>query len=156
MTRQHSWRREFAIPIVPLSSIQGEIHRLLDQVRPLGPTPTSADRPEPVPSSWSPAVDLVETPEALTLWADLPGVDPSSVDLTVTGQVLTLRGNRSTSAEGRGHSLERASGPFHRQVDLPCEVNVESIVAEARDGVLTVKLPKADVHLPRTIPVRTG
>jgi HSP20 family protein len=156
MTRQHSWRREFAIPIVPLSSIQGEIHRLLDQVRPLGPSHTPADRPKPEPSGWSPAVDLVETPEALTLWADLPGVDPTSVDLSVTGQVLTLRGERPIATEGRGHSLERASGPFHRQVHLPCEVNVESIEAEARDGVLVVRLPKADVHRPRTIPVRTA
>jgi len=153
--RPGSWRREFS---VPLNALQGELNRLFANYRnigPLGPTPpTEATEIEPV--TWNPAVDLIETPEEITLWADLPGVDPASVDLAVTGRVLTLRGDKppAESGEVRGHTLERLFGPFHRQIALPCEVDIDGIQAEARDGVLKVRLPKSEAVRPRSIPIR--
>jgi HSP20 family protein len=155
MTRYGSWRREFS---APLNALQGELNRLLTHYRnfgSLGPTPAEPTE-EIEPPAWVPAVDMVEAPDQVTLWVDLPGVDPAKVELAVTGRVLTLRGEKAAGEFGaaRSHALERPFGPFFRQVALPSDVDVEKIEAEARDGVLTVRLPKADAVRPRTIPVR--
>ena len=158
MSRIGSWRREFS---APLNALQGELNRLLTQYRnlgPIGPAPAAAEPTEIEPASWVPAVDLVETPEAIQLWADIPGVSPTSVELSVTGRVLTLKGDKGgfDPGEARGHLLERPAGVFYRQVALPSEVDVEAIQAEARDGVLRVLLPKSDSVRPRTIPIKTS
>src|SRR5689334_10237912 len=92
-----SWRREFA---VPLNALQGELNRLIAHYRnlgPFGPAPAAdpAGATEIEPAAWIPAIDLVESPEAVTLWADIPGVDPGSVELSVTGRVLTLKGEKA-------------------------------------------------------------
>src|SRR5207244_8937299 len=125
--RPGSWRREFS---APLNVLQSELNRLFVNFRnvgPLGPTPAPAEATEIEPATWIPPIDLIETPEEITLWADLPGVDPASVDLAVTGRVLTLRGDKppAESGEVRGHALERVFGPFHRQIALPSEVDVD-------------------------------
>ena len=77
--------------------------------------------------------------------AELPGVDPASIDLSVTGNVLTLRGEKRPGEipEGSRPVRERVFGPFHRQVILPGEVNFEGVQAEARDGVLQGPAPEA-------------
>jgi HSP20 family protein len=159
MSRPGYWRREFA---APLNALQGELNRLFAHYRnlglgPLGPAPAEPTEEIEPSATWVPAVDLIETPEEVVLWADLPGVDPAKVDLAVTGRVLTLRGEKAGGELGggsRGHALERQSGPFFRQIPLPSDVDVEAIQAEAHNGVLRVKLPKAEAVRPRTIPVR--
>jgi len=158
MNLSGSWRREFS---APLNALQGELNRLIAQYRnlgPIGPTPSPADATEIDPTAWVPAVDLVESAESIVLWADVPGVDPASIELAVTGRVLTLKGEKPPleSGQGRSHTLERPYGPFHLQVTLPSEVDVEQIAAEARDGVLRVTLPKSEAVRPRTIPIKSS
>jgi len=121
----------------------------------LGPS----QQPPPMdldPSGWSPAIDVFETPEEFVLIAELPGVEPSSIDLSVTGNILSLRGVKlaDTLAESHSPIRERQFGSFHRQVVLSNEVNFEAAQAEARHGVLKVRLPKQEVARPRTIPVQ--
>ena len=87
---------------------------------------------------------------------DLPGVKPDSIDLSLTGNVLSLRGEK-TAVEvpgGHGRSKERPLGSFHRQVTLTEAVDFDRVHAEAKDGVLTVRLPKQEAAKARTIPIR--
>jgi len=154
MPRQTQWRREFS---APLHALQNELNRLLEEywnparVGPGQPPPTDLE-----PAAWVPALDVIETPQEIIVLADLPGVDPSSIDLSVTGNVLTLRGEKRVGdyPEGSGTVRERLSGAFHRQVSLPGEVNFDGVQAEAHDGVLKVRLPKQEEARRRKIPIQ--
>jgi HSP20 family protein len=154
MARFRPWRREFA---VPLHALQSELNRLFDEywnTERFSPGPSSPMDLEP--ASWSPALDLTETQEAYLLTAELPGVDPSTIDLSVTGNVLTLRGVKpaESDVEPAGGLRERQFGPFHRQVVLSGEVDFDAAQAQSRNGVLFIKLPKRETARPRTIPVQ--
>lgn len=168
MIRPGVWRREL---VVPLQSIQAELNRLFDEYwRPPGepgPEPTSstaaADPAGPAAAAsagWTPAIDLWESPTELTLVVDLPGVDPASIDLSLAGSVLSLRGSKGSatsppaSASPRGRIRERSAGAFHRQVTLVDEVDFDRVEAQAKDGVLTVRLPKRAAGVPRTITIQ--
>jgi HSP20 family protein len=155
MNRARAWREGFNIP---LGNFQEELNRFLAHYRdlwPLGPTP-EATATDLEPSTWVPNIDLLESPEDIRLWIEIPGIDPSSIDLTVTGPMLTVKGERHAPepAAGRSHLSERSFGPFHRTVPLPSEVDVNAVHAESRNGVLEIRLPKAQDVRPRTIPVR--
>ena len=155
MARLGPWRRELT---TPLFALQSELNRLFDEY--VSPTRYPAGQAPPMdlePASWSPAVDVVETPEAYVVIADVPGVDPASIDLSVTGNVLTLRGVKpdAHATEPSGPLRERSFGPFHRMVVLAGEVDFDAAQAEARNGVLTIRLPKRVAAKPRTIPVQT-
>ncbi len=152
MNRTGFWRQEIA---APLQAIQDEVNRLLTSYRHGGETSGPG---EGEVGGWGPLIDLVELPDTFLLWIDIPGVDPSSIDLSVVGSQLTLRGEKKQSSEatqGRCFTQERPFGPFSRQITLPGEVIVDGIQANAHDGVLEVRLPKAATSRSRTIPVRT-
>ena len=94
---------------------------------------------------WAPVTDIVETPEALTLTAELPGLDSRDVDISVDDGVLTIRGEKTDerTLEGRKyHVLERMYGSFQRTFVLPRTVDASKINAEFGKGVLTVTMPK--------------
>lgn len=155
MNRARAWREGFNIP---LSNFQEELNRFLAHYRdmwPLGPTPEAAPT-DLEPSAWIPNVDVVETPDEIRLWVDVPGIDPASIDLTVAGPLLTIKGERRSPGveKARSHLAERSYGPFFRQIPLPSEVDVSAVQAESRNGVLEIRLPKAQGVRPRTIPVR--
>ncbi len=158
MARPHHsnpWRREFS---APLHVIQSELNRLLEEywnpARVTGAPPSSAMDLEP--TGWNPTIDVFETPSEIILLADLPGVDPSAIDLSLTGNVLSLRGVKVSEDVPESHRpiRERGFGVFHRQIALSEEVKFEAAQAEARNGVLKVRLPKQDAAKPRTIPVQ--
>lgn len=154
MARFGPWRREFA---APLQALQTELNRLFDEYwTPPGRYGPGQTPPMDLePASWSPAIDLVETPEGFVLTAEVPGVDPATIDLSVTGNVLSIRGVKPADEhESSGPMRERQFGPFHRQVALSGEVNFEGIQADARNGVLRIRLPKQETARPRTIPVQ--
>ena len=155
MSRRNPWGRDFS---APLSTLQDELQRLYDHYRGAGATPTGAhahaeSHPEP---GWSPPIDMVETAHEVGLWVDLPGVDPATIELTVTGRILTLRGDkpRDGGDPAQGRTLERPHGPFHRQVELPVDVDVDAIQADAHHGVLAIRLPKVEPSRPQTIPIQ--
>lgn len=155
MIRPGDLRREFA---APLNAFQGELNRLFDHYRHAW-TPGSKEGEERTAAAWTPAVDLYETPDEWILLADLPGVDPSAVELSIDGSVLVIRGEKPAGTpEGATEpvSAERPSGPFLRQVPLTSEVNIDAIQADLRDGVLLVRMPKAEAAKPHSIPIRTA
>ena len=94
-----------------------------------------------------PHVDVTETDDEVRVKADLPGMEAKDFDISVTGNLLTLRGERKEEHEEKGrhyHRIERSCGTFQRSVPLPCEVQVEKAEASFKDGVLTISLPKAE------------
>ena len=111
-------------------------------------------------SNW-PRVDMDETDEAIRVTAELPGVDKDNIDVSVTEDRVTIRGEKKAEEEKKGkgyYKLERSYGSFQRSFYLPCEVEPDHVDASFRNGVLTVILPKSAAarEAIKKIPVRTG
>jgi HSP20 family protein len=105
-----------------------------------------------------PPVNLYETDDAYVLTAELPGVAPGELEITLEGSTVTLRGERKpVTEEGASvHRSERPTGSFRRAIDLPVPIDGEKVEAVHRNGVLTLRLPKAPEHRPRQISVKAG
>lgn len=107
---------------------------------------------------WVPAIDVVEKKDAYVLYAELPGVDASKVDVSFEQNVLTIRGEKQTlpgAADGelRVYAAERVAGSFERAVRLPEFVDGERISAEFSNGLLMVAVPKAKAAQHRKIAI---
>lgn len=104
---------------------------------------------------WTPAADVLEDTEGVTLSFDLPEVDPNEVELHLENAVLTVRGERKAPEKREGMvRLERPHGKFERSFSLPSTLDFEAVRAEAKHGVLTVFIPRRAETKPRTIPVK--
>ena len=107
-------------------------------------------------SAWLPSVDVFEDKEILKIVAELPGLKPEDVKITLENSTLTLRGEKKQVAEEkteRVHRYERSYGSFERSFALPNTVDAEKVAAAFENGVLTVTLPKAEKAKPREIAV---
>lgn len=109
------------------------------------------------PRGTFPPVNLYETEEAYVLTAEVPGVAPEDLEISLEGSTVTLRGQRKpVSEEGASvHRNERLAGEFRRALDLPVPIDADKVEAIHRHGVLTLRLPKAPEHRPRQIRVKT-
>jgi HSP20 family protein len=108
---------------------------------------------------WTPACDIYEDEESVTLRFELAGVEPKDVDVRFENGVLTLRGERKLESEERRenyHRIELGYGTFTRSFALPGTVDAEKIRAESRNGVLVVTLPKRIDARPRSIQVKVS
>jgi HSP20 family protein len=108
---------------------------------------------------WTPACDIYEDEEAVTLRFELAGVEPKDVDVRFENGVLTLRGERKLEKEDRRdgyHRIELGYGTFTRSFSLPGTVDAEKIRAESKNGVLVVTLPKRVEARPRSIQVKVS
>jgi HSP20 family protein len=105
-----------------------------------------------------PALNVWEDGDTLYAEAEVPGVKPEDIDVSVVGGDLTLRGQRrSGQYEGMAyHRQERGVGEFNRVLRLPYEVDANKVEATLNDGVLLIKLPKADSAKPKKIKVSGG
>jgi HSP20 family protein len=104
-----------------------------------------------------PPVNIYTSADGATVTAELPGVKPEDIDLSVVGQSLILRGERKPDDAGDSqtwHRNERAFGQFSRSIDLPFRVDGESVKASCRDGVLEVRLERSEADKPRKITVQ--
>ncbi|MCC5888026.1 MAG: Hsp20/alpha crystallin family protein [Gammaproteobacteria bacterium] len=104
-----------------------------------------------------PAVNLWTGADSVAITAELPGVDPADVELSVKDDVLTLRGSRRASTddtEAAWHRRERSCGQFQRLVQLPFRVDPERVEARFADGVLEVDLKRPEADKPRRIEIR--
>jgi HSP20 family protein len=136
-------------PSRDVTDIQQEMNRLFDSFfgRPMAAT---AER------MWLPLCDMYETRDDLTVTFELPGVREKEVHISVTGDVLTLKGERKWEKEIEEesyHRLERVYGKFERSVPLPVPVQADKVTATYRDGVLEIKLPKAEEVKPKEIKI---
>ena len=107
-------------------------------------------------SRWMPRVDVLDQDEALLVRTEVPGVDPESIDVTVEGGTLTIKGSRSFSAEESEDSYHRKEiyeGSFERTLLLPEGVDPEAVTAASKDGILEITIPKQPEVLPRKVTV---
>jgi HSP20 family protein len=128
-----------------LSQFHDEIGRLFDSR--FSPT-----------TEWAPAVDVKETEKEYVIHADVPGVKPGDIDITLEDGVLTIKGSRNWAdkEEAEGYKrVERARGTFYRRFALPDSADSESVSAKNKDGVLEIVIPKQEKVLPRKIKVNS-
>ena len=110
-----------------------------------------------VTSNWRPAVDIKEEEDRFVILADIPGVDPKDIDITMENGVLTIRGERKEEHEESKEGfrrVERVRGSFYRRFTLPDTADHEKIAAKGKDGVLEVVIPKHAKVQPRRISVQ--
>lgn len=96
-------------------------------------------------SQWLPAIDIKEEKDKFLIAADLPGVDPKNIEISVENNVLTLKGKREETHEetkGSYYRMERTQGQFYRQFTLPSAVDSAHIIAKSKQGVLELTIPK--------------
>jgi HSP20 family protein len=108
---------------------------------------------------WAPVVDIIENDNALTFKAELPGIEPKDVAVTVDNNVLTLKGERRIEKEVRKenyHRMERAYGTFARSFALPAFVDAENVKAEFKNGLLMVTVPKKANAKTRAVEVKVA
>ena len=112
--------------------------------------------PEATTAGWQPAVDIFEEPDAIRLVAEVPGVRPEDVKISVEGNLLTIRGVKEQVAEAKAekvHRYERTYGAFERSFTLAASIDPSKIKATYTLGVLTIMLPKAETAKPHLITV---
>ena len=134
-------------PLRDLARLQDEVNRLFDDRGIRGSESVG----------WTPACDIYEDEESVSLRFELAGVDPKDVDVRFENGVLTVRGERKLEREDKRenyHRVERAYGTFTRSFSLPGTLDPERIKAEAKNGVLQITLPKKAEAKPRAIQVK--
>jgi HSP20 family protein len=108
-------------------------------------------------AEFAPTLDVSETPTEWRVRAELPGVAPEAVQISVTGNVLSLAGEKKSEADETGENWrrsERRYGRFARTLEFPSDVDASRVEARAKNGVLTIVLPKAEASRPKTITVK--
>lgn len=106
---------------------------------------------------WAPAIDVWETSDDIVVSAALPGIAPDDVEVTLTGQTLTLKGEIAADEERSSDQYllrERRYGAFHRQLNLPVRVDSDHVQASFENGVLRLRIPKAAEVRPRQIEIK--
>ncbi|MCA9307465.1 MAG: Hsp20/alpha crystallin family protein [Phycisphaerales bacterium] len=106
---------------------------------------------------WVPALDISETEKDVRVRAEIPGVDPEKLDITINNGVLSISGSKEETKDEEGesfHRVERRYGSFLRQVTLPCDVNEDKVDAEVKAGVLHVRMPKSTAATPKKIAIK--
>lgn len=104
-----------------------------------------------------PMLDIYDTKDDIVVSASLPGVKPEEVDITVTGDLLTIKGEFKQEEETKGRNYvrqERRYGVFSRELKLPVEVKSDKAEAVYENGVLTIKFPKAETAKPKQIKLK--
>jgi HSP20 family protein len=105
---------------------------------------------------WTPAIDISETDDQVLVQAEVPGMDAGDIDVSLEGNVLTLRGEKKDQREEKGenfHRVERQYGSFMRSIQLPTDVVAEKVTATFRNGVLEVTLPKSEEAKPKRVAI---
>ncbi len=131
-----------------LSTLRDEVNRLFDFSWP--------SRDSGLFSGWSPALDVHDDKDGLTVQVELPGVKKDEIDISLHDGVLTVSGERKTDRErqeGETFRSERYFGKFQRSVTLPTAVDAGNVKASYKDGILTIDLPKAEEAKPKQIAI---
>ena len=113
--------------------------------------------PLPMMSMKAPSLDLFDEKDELVVKADLPGMSKEEIEVTVTGSVVTIKGEKKKEEEVKEkdyYRRERSYGSFVRSVELPCEVKSEQIKANFKDGVLEVRMPKTEEAKKKSVAIK--
>jgi HSP20 family protein len=108
-------------------------------------------------AGWCPELDMAETSENIIIKVEIPGLDPKDIDISISGDTLTLKGEKKEEKKENDryyHRVERRYGVFTRSVVLPESVDTENVKAECKNGILEVTLPKVEKAKPKKIAVK--
>lgn len=108
---------------------------------------------------WGLALDVTENENNFTIKASVPGINPDDIDITLSNNVLTIKGEfkeENNVEEEKYHLRERRSGSFGRSVTLPVSVDADAVEADYDNGVLTLTVPKAEEVKPRRISIKAN
>lgn len=114
------------------------------------------DQSNVVTSQWTPRVDIKEEDNRFAIFADIPGVDPKDIEITMEKGILSIKGERkaeATEQNGKLTRIERSHGLFYRRFALPDSADAEGIKAVGKNGVLEITIPKRPETAPRRINV---
>lgn len=115
-----------------------------------------SDQSNVVTSQWTPRVDIKEEDGRFVIFADIPGVDPKDIEITMEKGILSIKGERKSETKeqnGKLTRVERSHGLFYRRFALPDSANAEGIQATGKNGVLEISIPKRPETAPRRISV---
>ena len=136
-----------------LSDFQSQMNQLFDSF--LGQNPGT-----PMERAWTPLADVWETPDEMVIAVEMPGFTEKDIRLSVTGDQVLIQGERRWDGDdpqkATFHRRERWYGKVERAFSLPIPVETSKVVGNFRDGVLTVRLPKAEGIKPREIKIQAG
>jgi HSP20 family protein len=141
----------------PGSEFRSEVNRLFDSFlrEPFGALSDSVT----AWGRWAPAMDVSESDTAITVRAEVPGIDPKEIEITVTGDRLTISGEKKETVEKKDQDVchsESRYGSFSRTVRLPASVDPQHVSAEHANGVVAVTLKKTPAATAKKIPVKTS
>lgn len=148
------WRQKKDLwqPLGELENLQNEMNRLFDfsigrwPVRGMGL----------MEGEWSPTVDVYDSKDNMMVKADIPGMKKEDIDISVHGDILTIKGEKKEETETKENNYvktERFYGSFNRVLTLPSEIDESKVKASYKDGVLDIILPKKEEHKPKQIKV---
>ncbi len=124
-------------PFVEVERIRREFDRLLEELMPR----------EEAERVFAPVVDVYETDQDLVVKAELPGVKKENLEVSIRDNALYIKGEKKEEKEEKTetyHRVERVYGRFERTIPLPTDIKLESAKAEFKDGVLEIRIPKAE------------
>ncbi len=136
-----------------LNQLSNEMNSLFDNR-----LPAAGDASSMATSDWVPAVDIREESDRYLIHADIPGVDPEKIEISMENGVLSIRGERAHESEEQRDGyrrVERLRGTFHRRFSLPDTADAERVSASSRHGVLEIVIPKQEKVQPRRIAVQS-
>jgi HSP20 family protein len=106
---------------------------------------------------WRPSLDVSETKNDLVVKAEIPGIDPKDIDISLTNDLLIIKGEKKQEKEEKEenyHLIERSYGAFTRSIRLPKEVQSDKIIASYKNGILKVTLPKSEEAKKREVKIK--
>lgn len=134
-----------------ISSLQNEMNRMMDRIFREGSLTETG--------MWLPPIDLSETNDKITVKAEIPGIDPKDIDISIQENTLFLKGEKREEKEEKGknyYRVERQYGSFSRSVVLPATVDTDKITAECKNGVLEITLQKKEEVKPKQISIKVS
>lgn len=137
--------------LTPFEQLRGDMDTMFDQFF------RGWDNNWLQPTGWSPSVDVTESDKAVTVRVEVPGIDPKDLDISISGDVLTISGEKkghNEKNEGGVHRKESYYGSFRRSIPLPAVVNPEQVKAEQEHGVVTIEMAKTAESKARKIEVK--
>jgi HSP20 family protein len=139
-------------PFREVESLQREMNRLFDS---LTPSPEGAISG----SAFTPAVEMHETPEAVHLRIEVPGLEAKDLNVQVSAEAVAISGERKSETRSEDKGVVRSEfryGKFQRVIPLPTRIQNDSVVADYKNGVLNLTLPKAEEEKNKVVKVNIG
>ena len=136
-----------------LDRLRREMDRLFDRLSEWMPSFLRGEE-----GQWLPAIDLSETAKEIIVKAELPGMELDDIEVSLTGNMLKIQGERKQETEEEGenfHKIERSYGTFMRTIQLPAEVDPDNVKATYKKGVLTIRMPKTKAETMKKIEIKT-